>query len=64
MNLFEVKWTETADPRWIAILNEAAGLLARSKVYAAGNQYLMCRTTSSFQRPGVHVDHPAEFFAA
>jgi hypothetical protein len=63
LHLFEVKWTEAADSRWLAILNEAAALLARSKVYAPGNSYLMCRTPSSFTQAGVNVVHPAEFFA-
>jgi predicted AAA+ superfamily ATPase len=62
INLFEVKWTETADARWIDALNEAAGALARSKVYSAGEQYLLCRTPSSLTRSAVHVMHPVEFF--
>ena len=64
IHLFEVKWLESADPRWIAILREAAGALARSKVYALGDSHLMCRTASSFAQDGVQVVHPAEFFLA
>ncbi len=61
-HLFEVKWTETADARWIAILKEIAGVLARSKVYTVGSAYLVCRTVSSSVREAVRVVHPAEFF--
>jgi hypothetical protein len=46
------------------VLKEVAGLLARSKVYTAGNAYLMCRAPSSFMQDGVHVVHPSEFFAS
>jgi hypothetical protein len=63
IHLFEAKWTETADPRWIAILNEAAGILGRSKVYLPGDSHLMCRTPSAFVNDRVKVVHPAEFFA-
>ena len=62
MQLFEVKWTETADPRWIAFLSEAARLLSRS-IYAAGNHYLLCRTISPLTISGVNVVHPADFFS-
>jgi predicted AAA+ superfamily ATPase len=60
---FEVKWLESPDARWIAVLKQAAGLLGRSKVYPTGNAYLMCRTASSFAQDGIHVVHPAVFFS-
>jgi predicted AAA+ superfamily ATPase len=63
LHLFEVKWTESADARWIAVLKEVAGVLARSKIYTPGNACLMCRAPSSFIQDGVRVIHPAEFFA-
>lgn len=62
INLYEVKWTETSDARWISILNEAAAVLARSKVYSAGDSNLLCRTPTRLQQSGVSVRHPAEFF--
>jgi hypothetical protein len=38
-------------------------VLERSKVYARGDAYLLCRTPDSLIRDGVHVVHPAELFA-
>jgi hypothetical protein len=58
-----VKWLELPDERWNVILKEVMGVLARSKVYGTGNAYLMCRTASSFLHDGIHVVHPADFFA-
>lgn len=60
--LFEVKWLEAAEARWIAVLEEAAGVLTRSKLYASGDTYLMCRTPTSLMRDSVHVVHPADYF--
>jgi predicted AAA+ superfamily ATPase len=63
IHLFEVKWMESADPRWIGILDEAAGVFSRSKVYTSGEKYLLCRTTSSFYQEGTRVIHPAQLFS-
>jgi predicted AAA+ superfamily ATPase len=64
IHLFEVKWMESGDPRWITSLKEAAAILSRSKVYRAGNTYLLCRTLASLVQEGTNVVHPAVFFDA
>jgi hypothetical protein len=63
IHLFEIKWTESADARWTAILRDTASVLSRSRVYTPGQTYLMCGTQSSFIQDGTQVVHPAEFFA-
>jgi predicted AAA+ superfamily ATPase len=63
IHLYEVKWMESGDARWIASLHEAAGLLARSKIYSPGNEYLLCRAASPLVQDGAHVIHPAELFS-
>jgi predicted AAA+ superfamily ATPase len=62
IHLFEVKWTESADARWIASLDEASAILARSRIYAPGEKYLLCRTPAARLDGGAHVIHPAELF--
>jgi predicted AAA+ superfamily ATPase len=63
IHLYEAKWTETADSRWIAVLKEASGLLGASRVYRPGQAHLLCRAPSASNRDGVEVLHPAQYFA-
>jgi uncharacterized protein len=62
LHLFEVKWIESVDARWIRVLEEVAGVLGRSRLYTPGDAHLLCRTPASLTRNGVRVVHPATFF--
>jgi uncharacterized protein len=57
LSLFEVKWTEEADPRWLSSLREVAGILARG-VQETGTLGLICRTGETLNKEGVVVMRP------
>ena len=59
LSLYEVKWAEEADARWLAGLREAAAILARGS-QAMGELGLICRTAETIGKDGVVVMRPEE----
>lgn len=65
IDLFEVKWSESADPRWLDNLGEIAKNLARSKTQEIGNSYLLYRgETEKKARETTYITNPAQYFGA
>lgn len=56
--LFEVKWTEQAEPRWIENLQEIAVILNRSKIRKVHSLNFICRTSNPHKVGPVAVDNP------
>ncbi len=63
IHLFECKWTESPDDRWIDNLLEVKAILDKSKTQREGSAHLLCRIPSKVVRKGVTVTHAAEFFS-
>ena len=63
IHLFECKWTESPDDRWIDNLLEVKAILDKSKTQREGSAHLLCRIPSQVIRKGVTVTHAAEFFS-
>jgi predicted AAA+ superfamily ATPase len=63
LHLFETKWTESPDDRWISNLLEVQTILGKSKTQRQGQAYLLCRTPTKVTRNGVTCIHVAEFFS-
>jgi uncharacterized protein len=57
LSLYEAKWAEEPDPRWLANVREIAGILGRG-VQPVGALGLVCRTAAKFQKDGVTVLRP------
>ncbi len=57
LSLCEAKWAEEPDPRWLANVREAAGLLG-SGVHPIGTLGLICRTVAKYYKDGVTVMRP------
>ena len=57
LSLYEAKWVEEPDPRWLANVREAAGILERG-VQQIGALGLICRTAAKFVKDGVTVLRP------
>ncbi|MBI4904343.1 MAG: ATP-binding protein [Acidobacteria bacterium] len=59
LNLYEVKWAEEADERWLSNLHEVAAILARG-VQQPGDLRLICRTRETYRKNGVLITTPAD----
>ncbi len=57
LHLYEVKWAEEADGRWISNLQEVAAILARG-VQQTGELHLVCRSVETYRKDGVLVGRP------
>jgi predicted AAA+ superfamily ATPase len=64
LHLFECKWTDSPDHRWVDNLCEIQDVLRRSKSTLPGSLTLLCRTPATVLRKGVTCIHPAEYFAS
>jgi predicted AAA+ superfamily ATPase len=62
INLFECKWTENPDQRWIENLNDVGSILSKSKTHHLGKKVLLCRTPTTRTLHGVTLDHVASYF--
>jgi predicted AAA+ superfamily ATPase len=62
IDLFECKWTESPDSRWIDNLNETAGVLGRSRTQQIGERMLLCKIPTPVERQGVNCLHAADYF--
>jgi predicted AAA+ superfamily ATPase len=60
IQLFECKWTETPDERWISNLNEVSKILSSSPTYSVGTSNLLCRIPHRVKRNDVHCYHAGE----
>lgn len=63
IHLYEVKWTESPDDRWISNLREVQAILAASKTQQPGTASVLCRVPAKIVRNGVTCVHAAEFFS-
>lgn len=63
MELFECKWTENPDSRWLSNLNEVATILSVSSTNRVASKKLLCRIPTAVVRDGVECLHAAEFFS-
>ena len=59
LSLYEVKWAEEADARWLAGLREATAILTRGS-QEIGELGLICRTPETIRKDGVVVMRPEE----
>jgi predicted AAA+ superfamily ATPase len=64
INIFECKWTESPDDRWISNINEVAQILSKSPTQAAGTRNLLCRIPHRVTREGVSCLHAAELLSS
>lgn len=62
IGLFECKWTESPDNRWLRPLNDVANNLSRSSIHVIGNKMLLCTVPHTVTREGVVCTHAAEYF--
>jgi predicted AAA+ superfamily ATPase len=62
IDLFECKWTESPDSRWIDNLNETAEVLGRSRTQRLGDRALLCKIPTPIERDKVRCLHAAEYF--
>lgn len=63
IHLFETKWTESPDDRWINNLIEVQAILSKSKIQRPGQAFLLCRIPVKVVRRGVTCIHAAEYFS-
>ena len=59
LSLYEVKWAEEVDARWLTGLREAAAILTRGS-QEIGELGLICRTPETIRKDGVVVMRPEE----
>jgi predicted AAA+ superfamily ATPase len=62
IDLFECKWTESPDSRWIDNLNQTADVLGRSRTQRLGERALLCKIPTPIERDRVRCLHAAEYF--
>ncbi len=62
IDLFECKWTESPDARWIDNLNETARVLGSSLTQQLGERVLLCKIPAPVQRDDVSCMHAADYF--
>lgn len=60
IHLFETKWTESPDNRWISNLLEIQAILGKSKTQRPGQAYLLCRIPTKVIRQGVTCIHASD----
>lgn len=58
IDLYEAKWTESADKRWASQIQDAMTVLSRSKTQRMGNSYVVCRIQEPAVVEGVRFIHP------
>jgi predicted AAA+ superfamily ATPase len=63
IQLFETKWTESPDDRWVSNLHEVQAILSKSKIQMPGQAHLLCRIPTKVVRHGVTCIHAAEYFS-
>lgn len=61
-DLFECKWTESPDDRWIDQINDVAKDLTRSKDRSVRNKTLLCTVPARITRQGVECVHASDYF--
>lgn len=61
-NLFEAKWSDGRNNRWISNLNEVKAILSRSRTYASGALRVLCREPQPVEQDGVTALHPCRYF--
>ncbi|MCX6116820.1 MAG: ATP-binding protein [Proteobacteria bacterium] len=57
IQLFECKWTESPDERWVSNLNEVSKILSSSPTYSVGASHLLCRIPHRVTRSEVTCFH-------
>ncbi|MFN4895895.1 MAG: ATP-binding protein [Pseudomonadota bacterium] len=62
IDLFECKWTESPDNRWVDQVNDVAGNLSHSRTHSVGHKMLLCTVPHTITRDGVSCVHAAEYF--
>lgn len=62
IDLFECKWTESPDNRWVEQLNDVARNLSRSETHSVGAKTLLCTVPTPVTRDGVSCIHAADYF--
>ncbi len=62
IDLFECKWTESPDNRWVDQINDVASNLSHSRTHSVGHKMLLCTVPHTITRDGVSCVHAAEYF--
>jgi predicted AAA+ superfamily ATPase len=62
IDLFECKWTESPDNRWVEQLVDVARNLSRSETHSVGAKTLLCTVPTPVTRDGVSCIHAADYF--
>jgi predicted AAA+ superfamily ATPase len=62
IDLFECKWTESPDNRWVEQLDDVARNLSRSETHSVGAKTLLCTVPTPVTRDGVSCIHAADYF--
>lgn len=62
LEIFECKWTESPEGRWIDKIKEVATILKRSSTYTLGNQRILCTIPTPVTRNEVECVHTATYF--
>lgn len=62
IDLFECKWTESPDHRWLDRINEVARYLSNNESNVIGRKTLLCTTPMRITRQDVECVHGSEYF--
>jgi len=63
VDIFECKWTETPDKRWLEQINDVANQMSRGGTREIRKKTLLCTVPNPVTRDGIECVHPANYFS-